>query len=182
MLDKLFEIIQWAFEALIPFVIIPEYQRAVHLRLGKFKRELGPGLHWKIPLHFDVVLDEYVVPRTKRIAGLSTTTADGESIGFEAVITWSISNIRKALLEVHDLEDAVADSCAGIIGTELSKAEWHAIWHGEVTEDLSTVCRKRGWKWGIEVHAVQLVGVARVRNLRISHSGGPSANHLGPVA
>jgi regulator of protease activity HflC (stomatin/prohibitin superfamily) len=172
--DRIFEILQWAFEALVPFVIILEYQRGVLLRLGKFKRELGPGFHWCLPLHLDTVLHEDVMPRTQRIAGLSTTTRDGKSIGFDAVVTWSIADISKALLKVHDLDDAIADSCAGIIGTELSNAEWDAIWHGEVSENLTNVCRKRGWKWGIEVSAVQLMGVAVVRNLRISSNG---ANH-----
>ena len=87
MFDRIFEILQWAFEALVPFVIILEYQRGVLLRLGKFKRELGPGLHWCLPLHLDTVLHEDVMPRTQRIAGLSTTTRDGKSIGFDAVVS-----------------------------------------------------------------------------------------------
>lgn len=178
MFEKLVELLQWAFEACVPFVIIMDYQEGVLLRLGKFKRKLEPGFHWILPLHFDSMLHEDVKPRTERLAGLSTTTADGKSIGFDAVITYSISDIRKALLEVHDLKDAVADTCAGLIGTELSDREWSSIWHGKVTEDLTAVCRKRGWKWGIEIHAVQLMGVSLVKNLRISGNGGHSGAQM----
>ena len=172
MFDKLFEIIQWAFEALLPFIIIFDYQRGVLLRLGRFKRELDPGFHWKLPLNYDTVLHDDIKPRTERLVGLSTTTTDDKSIGFDAVITYSISDIRKALLEVHDLKDAIADTCAGIIGTELSNQEWGSIRHGQASENLTAICRKRGWKWGIEVHAVQLMGVALVKNLRISGNSG----------
>jgi hypothetical protein len=69
---------------------------------------------------------------------------------------------------VHDLKDAINDTCAGLIGTELAKHEWSTIWHGEATENLSNVCRKRGWKWGVEIISVQLVGAALVKNLRIT--------------
>ncbi len=172
MLEKLVELLQWAFEALVPFIIIFDFQEAVLLRFGKFEKKLGPGFHWILPLHFDTVLHEDVKPRTERLTGLSTTTSDDKSIGFDAVVTYSIADIRKALLEVHDLKDAIADTCAGIIGTELSNKDWNSIRHGEVSEYLSTVCRKRGWKWGIEVHAVQLMGVALVKNLRISGNTG----------
>ena len=175
MFEKIFEVIQWAFDALLPVVIVMPYERGVLIRLGIYKRDLDPGLHWCWPLHFDVVHKENVVTRTERISGLATTTSDGKSVGFDVVITYSISDIRKALLEVDDLQDAVADTCAGIIGTELAKAEWSSIRNGEVTEDLAKICRKRGWKYGIEINAVQLVGIALVKNIRISgHPGGES--------
>jgi regulator of protease activity HflC (stomatin/prohibitin superfamily) len=178
-LEKFFEILQAIWHSLLPFVVITHYQEAVLLRLGIYKRNLGPGFHWIIPLNFDSVLHDDVKPRTERLTGLSTTTADGKSIGFDAVITYFIADIKKALLEVHDLQDAVADTCAGVIGTELSNAEWRQIWHGEVTENLTAVCRKRGRKWGIEVQAVQLMGVALVKNLRISgNSSNAKAFHF----
>lgn len=175
MFEKLIEILQASLESLLPFVILAEYQEGVLLRLGRFHRKLLPGLHWKIP-YFDSVLHDDVKPRTERLTGLSTTTLDGKSIGFDTVVTYSISDIRKALLEVHDLKDAVCDTCAGTVGTEMSNKEWNAIRNGEVAEHLSAVCRKRGWRWGIEVHAVQLIGVALVKNIRISGNTG----HGGP--
>lgn len=179
MLEKFLEVLQTVFLSLLPFTVVPHYQKAVRLRLGKFKDVLEPGFHWIVPLHFDVVLDADVKPRTSKLIGLSTTTKDGKSVGFDAVVTWAVSDIRKALLEVHDLQDAVNDTCAGAIGTELANSEWSAIWHGEVAENLTSVCRKRGWKWGIEISAVQLMGVAIVKNLRISsNSPGTQTTHI----
>ncbi len=183
MFEKLIEILQASLEPMLPIVILAEYQEGVLLRLGKFHRKLGAGLHWKIP-YFDAVLHDDVKPRTERLTGLSTTTTDGKSIGFDAVVTYSIADIRKALLEVHDLKDAITDTCAGCIGTELSNKEWNAIRNGEVAQDLTTVCRKRGWRWGVEVHTVQLMGVALVKNIRISgntgHGGPPPVHSSAP--
>lgn len=171
MLDKLLDFISGLWNDLVPVEIVPPYNGGVQLRLGKLLRVLAGGSwYWKIPFA-DHVITEHVVPRTERLTGLATTTVDGKAIGFDAVITYRISDVQKALLEVSDLKDAIADSCAGIIGTELSNRTWVAIIHGDTVEELTAACRKRGWKWGVEIQLVQLTGVAPVKNLRVSLSG-----------
>src|ERR1700727_2111427 len=171
MLDKLLDLLASIWEHLIPIAIIHPYNGDVQLRMGAFLRVLEGGQwYWKVPFA-DTVLIDHVVPRTERLTGLATTTLDGKAIGFDAVVTYRISDIQKALLEVSDLKDAIADSCAGIIGTELSNADWEKIIHGDMVETLTAACRKRGWKWGVEIQLVQLTGVAPVKNLRVSLSG-----------
>jgi len=171
-LDKLLDILVSVWHELVPVTVLHPYDGAVQLRMGKPLRVLEGGKwYWKIPFADDI-LNEHVVPRTERLTGLATTTVDGKAIGFDAVITWRISDIQKALLDVHDLTDAIADSCAGIIGTELSNRTWMDIVHGNTVDELTAACRKRGWKWGVEIQLVQLTGVAPVKNLRVSLSGG----------
>jgi len=171
MLDKLFEFLASIWERLIPIEVMHPYIGGLHLRMGKVIRVLeGGNWYWKIPFA-DVFLAEHVVPRTARLTGLATTTVDGKAIGFDAVVTWRISDVHKAMLEVSDLKDAIADSCAGIIGTELSNSTWDDIIHGNTVDALTSACRKRGWKWGVEIQLVQLTGVAPVKNLRVSLSG-----------
>jgi regulator of protease activity HflC (stomatin/prohibitin superfamily) len=170
-LDKLLDFIVSIWNDLTPITVLNPYTGAVQIRLGKTLRVLeGGAWYWKIPFA-DYILHDTVVPRTERLTGLATTTSDGKAIGFDAVITYRISDVAKALLEVHDLKDAIADSCAGIIGTELSNRAWAAIIHGDTVEELTAACRKRGWKWGVEIQLVQLTGVAPVKNLRVSLSG-----------
>lgn len=171
MLDKLLDFLQSIWSSLKPVEIVHPYNGGVQLRMGKFLRVLDSGgWYWKIPFA-DHVLIDHVVPRTERLTGLATTTMDGKAIGFDAVITYRISDVQKALLEVSDLKDAIADSCAGIIGTTLNNRVWLDIVHGETVEELTAACRKRGWKWGVEIQLVQLTGVAPVKNLRVSLSG-----------
>ncbi len=171
MLDKLLDWLREIWNDLIPIEIVPPYNGGVQLRMGKLLRVLEGGhWYWKIPFA-DHMITDHVVPRTERLTGLATTTSDGKAIGFDAVITYRISDVQKAVLDVADLKDAIADSCAGIIGTELSNKTWIEIVHGETVEELTAACRKRGWKWGVEIQLVQLTGVAPVKNLRVSLSG-----------
>jgi len=171
MFDKLLDFLVSIWDELVPIAVLSPYSAAVQIRMGKFLRVLeGGGWYWKIPFADDIAHD-FIVPRTERLTGLATTTSDGKAIGFDAVITYRISDIRKAILDVHDLKDAIADSCAGIIGTELSNRVWADIVHGATVEELTKACRARGWKWGVEIQLVQLTGVAPVKNLRVSLSG-----------
>jgi regulator of protease activity HflC (stomatin/prohibitin superfamily) len=171
MFDKLIDILREIWSELVPVEIVHPYNGGVQLRMGRLLRVLeGGSWYWKIPFA-DAVLTDHTVPRTERLTGLATTTVDGKAIGFDAVITYRISDIQKALLEVSALKDAIADSCAGIVGTELSNTTWTDIVHGNTVDALTAACRKRGWKWGVEIQQVQLTGVAPVRNLRVSLSG-----------
>jgi regulator of protease activity HflC (stomatin/prohibitin superfamily) len=168
MLDKLLDFLASIWEKLVPIEVVPPYNGGVQLRMGKLLRTLeGGGWYWKAPF-MDQVITEHTVPRTERITSLATTTADNKSIGFDAVVTYRISDIQKALLDVNDLKDAIADTCAGVIGTELSNSTWDDIVHGNTVDLLTKACRARGWKWGVEVQLVQLTGVAPVKNLHIS--------------
>ena len=171
MLDKLLDFLREVWRDLAFIVILHPYDGAVQMRMGKVLRVLvGGDWYWKLPF-MDDIINDHVVPRTERLTGLATTTNDGKAIGFDAVITYRISDVQKAMLEVSDLKDAIADSCAGIIGTELSNRSWAEIIHGETVEMLTKACRARGWKWGVEIQLVQLTGVAPVKNLRVSLSG-----------
>lgn len=178
MLDRLFDFISQWLHALVFWYVVDPYERGLQLRLGTLKKELGTGFHWILPFHIDRVISENVVPRTERITGLATTTADGKSVGFDAIVTYRISDVQKAILEVNDLKDAIADACAGTIGTSLSNATWEQIRHGDAVEALTAACRKKGWKWGVEIQSVQLAGIALVRNLRLSISAPPHVTHI----
>jgi regulator of protease activity HflC (stomatin/prohibitin superfamily) len=172
MFDRLLDIVVALWESLMPFVILDPYEGGIMLRLGSFRRELvGGKLYWRIPWA-DRVIPVNVVPRTERLTGLATTTSDGHAVGFDAVVTYQISDLKKAVLEVDDMKDVIADSCAGIIGTELSNATWQDILHGKTVEGLTAACRKRGWRWGVEILQVQLTGVATVKNFRVSLNHG----------
>jgi regulator of protease activity HflC (stomatin/prohibitin superfamily) len=167
MFERLFELIGQFSELLQCWTIVHPYEGGVVLRLGIYNRDLKPGFNWIIPLAIEHVITEHTVPRTSRIHSMSTTTRDGKTIGFEAVVTWKINDLHKSLLEVSSLKDAIMDCCMGVIGTELAESTWEEILHGKTLDAVSGACRKQGWKWGVEIIRIQLTGVAAARNIRL---------------
>lgn len=168
MLDKLIEFLLSILDLFRFWIVLLPFEQGVLLRLGRFVKVVEPGLHWMWPLHIDHVMYESVVPSTHNLGDESMITKDGKSCGFHAIVTYRIKDIEKALLEVHDDEHAVRDACAGEIGRVLRESTWLEIsGESDILDRLTAACRKRGWRWGIEIMAVQLAGLALVKNIRL---------------
>lgn len=168
MLDRLVDfVIQFA-ELFRFWVILEPYDEGVMLRLGKFTKTLGPGLTWKLPFGFETALIQSVVPTTHSLGNESITTKDGKGVGFHSIVTYQIRDIKKALLDVADTDHALRDACAGEIGRVLREHNWcDIIGSVEILDELTAACRKRGFRYGIEVMSVQLAGLALVKSIRL---------------
>lgn len=170
MFDRIIDIFVSSLHMLQFWTVIYAYESAVRFRFGVFHSVLEPGVHWKLPFSMDYIHKEHTVPRTHRMSSLAATTKDDKAIGFDVVVTYRINDIKKATLEVEDVRDSIMDACAGTVGSVLSGAAWAEIVTGDATDRLTAACRKRGWKWGVEIQTVQLVGVCAVRNIRLAHN------------
>lgn len=168
MFDKLVDLIIEFIQLFHFMVVVTEYEKGVHLRLGKFLRVLEPGPHFLIPFAVDQVLREAVVPTTHSLGDEATVTRDGKTAAFHAVVTYQVRDIRKALLDVNDTDHAVRDACAGEIGKLMRERTWEELQHSEaLLDDLTAVCRKRGFRYGIEIMSVQLASLALAKNIRL---------------
>lgn len=172
MFDRLIDFILSGIDAFRFWVVLYPYESGVLLRLGKFERVIEPGtFNWRWPF-FDHIVYDNIAARAQGLGDSSTTTKDGIQIGFNPVITYRISDIKKALLDVDDVEDAVRDACLGTIGATLSSKTREELYETEAVNKLLTeVCRKRGWRWGVEIMQVQLSTLANCRTVRLMQSG-----------
>jgi regulator of protease activity HflC (stomatin/prohibitin superfamily) len=167
MLDRLIDFFVSCIELFKFWAIYEPFEAGVLLRLGKFVRVLEPGFHWRIPFGIDQCLSAQTVPTVHSLGDESSTTTDGKNIGFHAVVTFQIRDIKKALLDVSEVTHAVQDACAGEIGRVLRESTWSEVMAPDMLEKLTIACRKRGFRFGIEVMAVQLAGVSLVRSIRL---------------
>ena len=167
MLDRLIDFLLSIIQMFQFWTVVNEYERGVVLRLGRFKREIGPGLTWCIPFYVDHVLVDNVVNRVVELGPQSLTTKDGKDVTVNAVVTASIKDIKKALLEVEGVDHALADACCAAVGEHVNDTDWTDL-RGELSYDtLTKACRRQAFKYGIEIHRVQLKDLTRCRSLRI---------------
>lgn len=167
MLDKLIDFLIQCIELFKFWLVLHPYEAGVRLRLGHFHEVLNEGFHWMIPFGVDTHLAEYIVPTTHSLGDESTTSKDGKSVGFHAVVTYKVRDIQKTLLEVDDVTHAIRDACCGEIGRVMRESTWEEMLAEDILEKLTAACRKRGFRYGIEVMSVQLAGISLVRSLRI---------------
>lgn len=182
MFEWLSEVIKEILRTFRPCIVLMPNERGLLIRLGIFKRELEPGFHWVVPFLVDTVLYENVTARVEHIPGLATVTKDGKQISCDAIVTYRISDLKKALLTVEHLRDAVLDTCAGVIGTSLCGQSWDDLWGGVAAETVTAACRKRGFRYGIQIEQVQLTGLALTKTLRLTGSLAASAHGAFPLS
>jgi regulator of protease activity HflC (stomatin/prohibitin superfamily) len=171
MFDRLVDIVLQFLDKFAFLVIVSEFERVVILRFGRYSRTLEPGLHLMWPLAESAFTDN-VVPRTYDLNAQSLTTSDGRSVVVSGVVTARISDIRKAILEVEGMDDAIKDASVAEIAAAVVGATWAELTKPEFGETLTAACRRRAFRWGVEIMRVQLSDVAASRSLRLFHDYG----------
>ena len=167
MLDKLIDFLIQCIELFKFWIVVHPYEAGVMMRLGRFIRVIECGFHWMLPFGIDHAITEHIVPTTHSLGDESTISKDGKSIGFHAVVTYKVRDIQKALLDVEDVNHAVRDACSGEIGRVMRESMWEEMLAEDILEKLTAACRKRGFRYGIEIMSVQLAGLAQVRSIRL---------------
>jgi regulator of protease activity HflC (stomatin/prohibitin superfamily) len=166
MFDKLIDLIINWFNYLTPAVIIPNYEEAVLLRNGHFKKVLGPGFHVKLPV-FDEVITQHVVVTTLSLAAQSLYTKDKQNIVVKGVIKYRIADVKIFLLEVFDAQDALADMTQSIIKNIIISSSLEQCIDPEMDNVLTKKVRAEARKWGVDIQQVTLTDIAPIRSFRI---------------
>ena len=166
MLEKLIELLSNWWSQISPVVIVPIYEEAVLLRVGKFLKILKPGLHFKIPL-FDEVISQHVVVTTISLPAQSLYTKDKQNIVCKGVIKYRIADVKIFLLEVYDAQDAISDMTQSIIKKIITSASLEECIDPEIDNLLTKKVRVEARKWGVDVQQVTLTDIAPIRSFRL---------------
>jgi regulator of protease activity HflC (stomatin/prohibitin superfamily) len=166
MFDKLIDLLINWFSYLSPAVIIPNYEQAVLLRNGHFKKVLEPGFHIKLPI-FDEVISQHVVVTTLSLPAQSLYTKDRQNIVVKGVIKYKIADVKVFLLEVFDAQDALADMTQSIIKNIVISLPLEQCIDPEIDNTLTKKVRVEARKWGVDVQQVTLTDIAPIRSFRI---------------
>lgn len=167
MLDKLVQFLIDIIDLFRFWVVIDQYERAVQLRLGKFKRELEPGFWFQIPLHIDRTLHANVTVETAHVGPQSVTTKDGKEVVLGSVVTYHIENIRTFLLDVEGGHQVIEDSTLGTQAEYVRSKTWDELCIMNVGNELAKRVRNRAKRYGVAVDDVQLSDLTRSKSLRL---------------
>ena len=135
-----------------------QWERAIVLRLGKFKSLKGPGLFFIIPIIESVTQAVDMRIRSTDFSSESTLTKDTVPVNVDAICFWMVWDAKKAILEVQNFYLAIVLSAQtalrDIIGThELANMLTH---RGELGNKLREVLDEKTNPWGITVQSVEI--------------------------
>ncbi len=147
--------------------IVNEGNKALVERLGKYRRELDPGLNFIIP-----VVDRIVVEDTnrERVLGIDpqyAITQDNVSLKADAVIYWQIIDLRKSFYAVENIEEALENlvltalrSAIGLMKLEETYSSRYNI-NQTLLEHLDESTKS----WGVKVTRVEVREIAPAKTV-----------------
>ncbi len=167
MFDKVLELAAQFWETLLPWIVIAEYEGGVVLRLGRFRRTIGPGLSWKIPVA-DHVLITHTAVTTMELRAQTLTTRDDKAVVVSAIVKYRIRNVKPFLLEIGDAADVLKDVTMGAIKDAINNAPYADIYGAAKIEDrVLDMVRREVNQYGFQIFKVTFADQGRVRSFRM---------------
>lgn len=177
MLDKLIEVIVTFIHDFLPFKIVDQWEKGVHLSFGKFKKVVYPGLNWKIPF-FDKIWVTPVITQTVNLKPQTVTSSDDKSVVLTSILRYHIDDVEKFLLGVMHANDVLVDTTQGIIRDIVEDTTWDDL--VDLTNRVTPKVNKEVKKWGIHVELISFPDLGEIQTMRIITDGG-FKDHTIPV-
>lgn len=138
--------------------IAKHWERAVVLRLGRFRQVAGPGQFWIIPM-VDVIaawVDHRMM--VTPFGAEKTLTRDTVPVDVDAVLFWVVWDANKAALEVKNYNEAISWAAQTALRDIIGKMELADILVGreKMDTELQQVIDQRTTQWGITVESVEI--------------------------
>ncbi|MHC4510559.1 MAG: slipin family protein [Planctomycetota bacterium] len=147
--------------------IANQWERAVVLRLGRFRSLKGPGPFFIIPIIETIVQSVDMRIRSTDFSSESTLTKDTVPVNVDAICFWMVWDAKKAILEVENFYLAIVLSAQtalrDIIGThQLSELLTH---REKLGRKLQEILDEKTNPWGISVQSVEIRDIILPKDL-----------------
>jgi regulator of protease activity HflC (stomatin/prohibitin superfamily) len=144
-----------------------QWEKAVVLRMGKFRGLKGPGIFFIIPIldKIDKYIDQRV--RVTDFKADQTLTKDTVPVNVDAVVYWTVWDVEKAALEVQDYEMAISYIAQTALRDMIGKNELAELLQerDKVADDLQKILDHNTNPWGITCQTVGIKDIIIPQNL-----------------
>ena len=150
--------------------VADQWDRAVILRLGKFRALKGPGLFFIVPV-IDAIpywIDTRVI--TTGFKAEKTLTKDTVPVDVDAVLFWKVVDPKKAALDVADYQSAISWASQTALRDVIGKTMLGDMLEGRdrISGLLQKIIDERTEPWGINVISVEVKDVLIPTGLELS--------------
>jgi regulator of protease activity HflC (stomatin/prohibitin superfamily) len=135
---------------LLPWVVLDPWEEGIRVRLGKWVKDLKPGLHWMIPFA-DRVETVNVLPQRITLPNQSVRCADGKVIAISGALMYGIKNARRVWLEVEDHDESLVTLAMNRLAEYAASVPGDEVTVDNLQKHVLPVLRRQATKWGIDV-------------------------------
>ncbi|MDH3571325.1 MAG: slipin family protein [Gemmatimonadota bacterium] len=135
-----------------------QWEKAVVLRLGKYRGLRGPGLFYVIPVIDRVTyhIDQRI--RTTDFGAESCLTKDTVPVNVDAIAFWIVYDAERAALEVQEYQQAVVLAAQTALRDAIGKHDLAELIQSrkELGRGLQQILDEKMHDWGIQVQSVEI--------------------------
>ncbi|TLY09296.1 MAG: slipin family protein [Thaumarchaeota archaeon] len=140
-------------------MIIKQYERAIILRLGRYHRQVGPGVQTRIPF-VDGVLVVDVREKVREFKAERMLTKDNVPVTIDAILRYRIieDRARDAILNVENFNQMIQQVSQTTLRNNIGSSVFQDILskREEVNQHVKSVIAGEASNWGIEVTGVEI--------------------------
>jgi regulator of protease activity HflC (stomatin/prohibitin superfamily) len=135
-----------------------QWEKAVLLRLGRYRGLRGPGYFAIVPVLDRVayIIDQRI--RTAAFGAESCLTRDTVPVNVDAIAFWIVRDAERAALEVQDYDEAVILSAQTALRDAIGKHDLAELIQSrvELGHGLKVALEQKMANWGIQVQSVEI--------------------------
>jgi hypothetical protein len=135
-----------------------QWEKAVLLRLGRYRGLRGPGYFAIVPVLDRVAytIDQRI--RTAAFGAESCLTRDTVPVNVDAIAFWVVRDAERAALEVQDYDEAVILSAQTALRDAIGKHDLAELIQSrvELGHGLKVALEQKMANWGIQVQSVEI--------------------------
>ena len=135
-----------------------QWEKAVVLRLGRYRGLRGPGYFMIVPILDRVAytIDQRI--RTTAFGAESCLTRDTVPVNVDAISFWIVRDAERAALEVQDYDEAVILSAQTALRDAIGKHDLAELIQSrvELGHGLKLALEQKMATWGIQVQSVEI--------------------------
>jgi regulator of protease activity HflC (stomatin/prohibitin superfamily) len=138
-----------------------EWERAIVLRFGKFRKICGPGLFFVLPIADRVAKTIDIRIRVSDFSAQKTLTGDSVTVDVDAICFWLVWDPQKAVLEVENFLEAVVLSAKTALRNAISSHDLSTfLERGDIiAKQIQEEVDKKTTEWGITVQYIEITDV-----------------------
>jgi regulator of protease activity HflC (stomatin/prohibitin superfamily) len=138
-----------------------EWQRAIVLRFGKFRKVSGPGLFFLLPVADRVAQTVDIRIRVSDFSMQKTLTGDSVTVDVDAICFWLVWDPQKAVLEVENYPDAVVYSSKTALRNSVSSHDLSTFLDRSdiIEKQIQEEVDKKTTEWGITVLHIEITDI-----------------------
>jgi regulator of protease activity HflC (stomatin/prohibitin superfamily) len=153
--------------------IIKQFERSIILRLGKYHKQIGPGISYRIPF-IDNVLFIDIRERVREFKAERMLTKDNVPVTIDAILRYKIIEDRTndAILNVENFNEMIQQVSQTTLRNNIGSSVFQDILskREEINQHIRSIISNEASNWGIEVAGVEIRQVIIPKELEAAMS------------